>query len=252
MDRTSRFSRATPEARLSALGVISAFPEADGVVGDLGGGSLELIDIAQGAARRTASLPLGSLRLGDLTAERRCMLTRLIDDHLDRLGWIERVAGRDFFAVGGVWRSLARAYMEDIGYPLQVIHGYTVAGATAESYCEQLAALDPGVLQSVVGVARRRLNSLPVGALLLARLLRRGRPARVVFSVFGLREGILYDRLSLLARETDPLLVSCREIADKVGRFPAAATALENWISGFLPGLSPNGQANAAGDCRTF
>ena len=40
------------EAELTALGVISGVHQADGIVGDLGGGSLELIDVHGTRARR--------------------------------------------------------------------------------------------------------------------------------------------------------------------------------------------------------
>jgi hypothetical protein len=45
-----------------ATGVISSIIDADGIVGDLGGGSLELVDVAGGATGPAFSLPLGALR----------------------------------------------------------------------------------------------------------------------------------------------------------------------------------------------
>src|SRR6516164_10684900 len=54
------------EARLSALGVISSIYKADGVVGDLGGGSLELTDVRDRQCAPRITLPLGGLSLMDL------------------------------------------------------------------------------------------------------------------------------------------------------------------------------------------
>jgi exopolyphosphatase/guanosine-5'-triphosphate,3'-diphosphate pyrophosphatase len=54
---------AKAEARLAGEGVLSAIPDADGIVGDLGGGSLELVDVRKGRASRGISIPLGVLRL---------------------------------------------------------------------------------------------------------------------------------------------------------------------------------------------
>src|SRR5918998_5198028 len=51
------------EAMMAGQGVLSGIPEADGIVGDLGGGSLELVDVADGTVRNKASLPFGVLRL---------------------------------------------------------------------------------------------------------------------------------------------------------------------------------------------
>ena len=55
------------EAEMAALGVLSGAPEADGVVGDLGGGSLELVHLVdgsiaeQGDAASRAAQPLRRL-----------------------------------------------------------------------------------------------------------------------------------------------------------------------------------------------
>ena len=46
------------EAQLSALGVVSGIHRPDGIVGDLGGGSLELVDISGHRVRKGVTLPL--------------------------------------------------------------------------------------------------------------------------------------------------------------------------------------------------
>ena len=57
------------EAKLSALGVISGVHKPDGIVGDLGGGSLELIDVRGNRVHSGVTLPLGSLALQDAIAK---------------------------------------------------------------------------------------------------------------------------------------------------------------------------------------
>ena len=57
------------EGKRAGQGVLSAIPDADGIVGDLGGGSLELVEVAGGQRARSASLPLGVLRLDALAAK---------------------------------------------------------------------------------------------------------------------------------------------------------------------------------------
>ncbi len=226
------------EARLSALGVISAFPDADGVVGDLGGGSLELVDIDCVVPRKTVSLPLGPLRLLELTGDNRAEQIHQIDRYLSTVDWIDRLRGRNFYAVGGVWRSIARAHMEEDEYPLQVIQGYTLRRRKVTAFCDLLSRFDSDSVAAMPGVARRRLETIPLGALLLSRLLRLGRPDQVIFSAFGLREGVLFDRLSPADKGQDPLLASCAEIASKSGRFPPIAKAAEFWVKGLFPDLS--------------
>src|ERR1700710_2073913 len=54
------------EGKRAGQGVLSAIPDADGIVGDLGGGSLELVEVKKGEIRDRASFPLGVLRVAAL------------------------------------------------------------------------------------------------------------------------------------------------------------------------------------------
>ncbi len=96
------------EARLAAQGIMMGFIDADGIAGDLGGGSLELIDLAQDHLNEAATLPLGGLRLIDTTGNKIERATDVIDNALASLPWIKNGTGRTFYAVGGTWRSLPR------------------------------------------------------------------------------------------------------------------------------------------------
>lgn len=226
------------EARLSAQGVLSAFPGADGVMGDLGGGSLEMVDISAGELSHHATMPLGPLRLGALSNRNRADLEARIDGHLGKLDWLDRLYERPIYAVGGAWRSLARAHMADNKYPLEVIHGYEIDGEQALDYLDQVSGARKNQLQAIPGVATRRSASVSMAALILSRVMRLGRASGLKFSAFGLREGCLYDQLPQNEKSLDPLLASCSIIAGKSGRFPLAPELVERWIRGFLPELS--------------
>lgn len=222
------------EARLSALGVISAVPEADGVVGDLGGGSLELVDVQNGQARRFESTPLGPLRLGELTRQNRDDLIRQIDGCLTKVRWLDALEGRDLFAVGGAWRSLARAHMELTDYPLEVIHHYAIGADEAARFLDEITRMGRKDLRALDAVSKRRIDKLPVTALVLKRTIELGRAREVIFSSFGLREGCLYDRLPQGEQARDPLVDSCMDIANKSSRFSPHPEALERWIAPFF------------------
>src|SRR5215470_10897185 len=114
------------EARLSALGVLSGMPEADGVMGDLGGGSLELVALNRGEIGEQATLPLGPLRIMELGEGEPKRARGAVDAALAGLLWLESCAGRVFYAVGGAWRAIARIHIEQSRYPLHVIHHYRV------------------------------------------------------------------------------------------------------------------------------
>ena len=195
------------EAELAASGILMGFREADGIAGDLGGGSLELIDIAGGRSREAVTLPLGGLRLIDTSGERLDKAQQLADDHLGRVAWLPRGEGRTFYAVGGTWRTLARLHMDHTAYPLRVMHGYRIDAREAIDFCEDVRKARK--LSDIAGVGeipRPRREVLPYGALGLERLLRRMKPKDVVFSVFGIREGLLFSLLSDIERRRDPLI----------------------------------------------
>src|SRR5437763_9811873 len=105
------------EAEFTALGVISGVHRADGVVGDLGGGSLELVDIRGMHARHGLTRPLGGLALADISAKSIKKAEKFVKKSLGGLPVLKACEDRTFYAVGGTWRSFARLHMWQTGYP---------------------------------------------------------------------------------------------------------------------------------------
>jgi exopolyphosphatase/guanosine-5'-triphosphate,3'-diphosphate pyrophosphatase len=224
-----RILSGSEEARLSAQGVVSGIADADGIMGDLGGGSVELVGLDRGRLGPHVTLPLGPLRVGDAALADRDLARGLIDQHLEGVPWIGDLRGRNFYAVGGAWRSLARIHMEQTGHPLHVIQQYRIERAQAEELMRIMSRLGRRTLAAISGLSRRRLDTLPFAALLLERVLRRARPDAVIFSAFGLREGYIFSQLPAAARRADPLLAAARDHADRQGRFGPMGDALEEW-----------------------
>lgn len=225
------------EARLAALGVLSGFPEADGVVGDLGGGSLELIEVSNRRLGEHATMPVGPLRIGDMAGGPGRRPSAMIDGHLKAAPWLSRLDGRTLYAVGGAWRSIAKAHMIRNNYPIEVIHGYSVERAALSEFLESLIRTPKKSAKNVPGVSRRRGDSIPTAALVLQRVLAQGQPFRVVFSAFGLREGCLYDRLTEAERDKDPLLMAADEIARETNRFAPHPETVYGWLTPMFPNL---------------
>lgn len=219
------------EARLSALGVIAGFPKADGVVGDMGGGSLELIACEAGAPGDKTTLPLGPLRLSQTGPRNMRKLTTLVDEHCASVKWLARsLKGRAFYVVGGAWRSVAKAYMAEIGYPLSIIHGFRVEAKALDSSLASMAdRIGQSEAKGIDGVSKRRQETVPYAALVLRRLIATYQPSWIVFSGTGLREGCVYDRLSAEERAQDPLLMMARSLARDYGRFEPHGEALTRW-----------------------
>lgn len=224
------------EARLSALGVVSGIAGADGLMGDLGGGSLELVALDAGRIGAQVTLPLGPLRLMDMAKGNVGAAKSIVDKHLASVEWLGPLGARAFYPVGGAWRTLARIHMGQTHYPLHVIQHYAVQRQQAEEMCDLVGRLGRRTLLSIAGISRRRLDILPFAALVLERLLRVTRPQRLVFSAFGLREGHLYSRLSAAERRKDPLIAACTDIARTHNRFGVMGERLQGWLDPLFAG----------------
>jgi exopolyphosphatase/guanosine-5'-triphosphate,3'-diphosphate pyrophosphatase len=217
------------EGRLSAFGVIAGIPDAQGLMGDLGGASVELVQIAGGQVGPTASLPIGPLRLADIADDER-HLRDAIDGHLDGLSWLQNRSFNAFYAVGGAWRALARIHMEQDGYPLHVIQQYTLSRGKAEDFLDLVAHQSRKSLEKIPAVSRKRMETVPFAARMLHRLLKRTQTKRLVFSAYGLREGHLYSLLDEEEQQRDPLIAGAEAMAASHRRFGADGDELFRWI----------------------
>lgn len=220
-----RVLSAEQEATLAGLGVISGIPAADGIAGDLGGGSLELVDVAAGQASAPMSMPLGVLRLAGSGKRARQLLARSVRE----AGLSGAAEGRSLYLVGGSWRALARIDMILADYPLPIIHQYRMAPERAG---ELARAVDPGDPSWAGAIAPARLASSPAAAMLLATLVEELRPEQLVVSAFGIREGLLYSQLGTKQRALDPLTAAAREMSNADRRVETLGDSLDSWLSG--------------------
>ena len=221
------------EARAAALGVAASFHRAEGVVGDLGGGSVDLSVVTpDGPSEPEASLPIGTLPVTRMLLARDMPVADWIDERLAGVPWLERAAaGRNFYVVGGGWRALARIRLAMSETPLKVVHDYRILAAEALTLGRTIANLDPEELRTVPGMPGRRIETVRAAAILLERVVRRLEPERVVFSAFGLREGRLFSRLSPAALREDPLLAGARDFGRGRSRLPEIGAAMGEWTA---------------------
>jgi exopolyphosphatase/guanosine-5'-triphosphate,3'-diphosphate pyrophosphatase len=230
------------EAEMAGEGVVAAFPEADGVVGDLGGGSLELVRIERGVARHASSFPLGVLRIGAIRKRGPSALRDAVRHSLAEAGWAGRGAGLPFYLVGGSWRALARLVMWRTGYPLPIVHGYVMPTASAAQIAKTLIDLDKAELKAVPGLSTSRAATLPDAAALLAAVAGELGSASLVTSAYGLREGVLHRSLPEDVRRQDPLICATREEGRRLGRFAEHGDLLDRWMGPLFEG---EGQGDA-------
>ncbi len=219
------------EAEMAGEGVLAAFPDADGIVGDLGGGSLELARVSGGKVHARASFSLGVLRVAEIRSRGPRALRNQVEQLLREGGWKGRGKGLPFYLVGGSWRALARLVMHMTGYPLPIVHGYTMPVDVAQRVVRALAHLDKARLREIPQLSSSRAAALPDAAALLTLVSRELGSASMVTSAYGLREGVLHRNLPEDVRNMDPLICATREEGRRLGRFPEHGDLLDRWIA---------------------
>jgi exopolyphosphatase / guanosine-5'-triphosphate,3'-diphosphate pyrophosphatase len=232
------------EAELTALGVISGVHQGDGVVGDLGGGSLELVDVHGTRARHGLTRPLGGLALADISTKSLKKAEKFVKKTLGALPVLKGCEDRTFYAVGGTWRALARLHMWQTGYPLHVLHGYAIAADDALEFARLVHRVDVESLSNIEIVANARRPLLPYAALVLEYILRIGKPRQVMFSALGVREGLLYSLLKQKDKEKDALIEAARGLNRLRSRSPRHGEELVEWTDRFMAssGLDETGE----------
>lgn len=217
------------EAAYSARGVISAFHRPDGVAGDLGGGSLELIEVSGDEAGTGITLPLGGLRLQEMAKDSPAAAANIAREELRRVQFLAGGRGRTFYCVGGTWRNLARLHMLSNNYPLPVMHHYELPVDEMAGFLDLVMGDDLSKMRGVKRISKTRRALLPYGAAVLREIIDVMQPKAIVASAAGVREGYLHSLLSAEERHRDPLISAAEELAILRARSVTHARELAAW-----------------------
>ena len=222
------------EAAMSAAGLRCGILQADGIMADIGGGSLELVGLDTQGVHQAVTLRLGVIRLADRSEGNLDRARDIADADLDGVTWLGDGADRSLYLVGGAWRALARVHMQQVKYPLNIVHCYTIGHEAARELTNFVVG--PG---KVPGLPRRRAEDIPYAALVLRRLLRATGARQVVFSAYGIREGWFLRSVPPSVRAEDPLLASVRADAERMSRDVRLPPALIGWTAPLFPYETP-------------
>ncbi len=210
------------EAKYGALGVISSLHHPRGLVCDLGGGSLELAEIAYDnedgkvTLLNPSSMPLGVLRLKSIAEQAEKKKERMqhtattIRDYIHTRGMSEH---ETLYLIGGSFRTIGKMHMEHHHYPYPIIHAYEADTAGLREVLHRIINATPKQLLNMPGMSKKRADNLAYAALCLDILLEESDARRVVFSAHGVREGVLYDRLPYPTQQQEALLQSALDMA---------------------------------------
>jgi exopolyphosphatase/guanosine-5'-triphosphate,3'-diphosphate pyrophosphatase len=216
------------EGRRSALGVLAGMGSVKGLTGDLGGSSLELTRLCGRKVGKAVSLPLGPLAVGveDLKKAK-----SIIDAELEQSASVLADTGPDFYAVGGAWRAFAQMAMALDDYPLRLLHQYEMSAAKVVRAADFAIGQSEASLLAIPELSSKRVTTLPYAALLLKRLMKRGKFKRVIVSANGLREGVVCAATPELVKNGDPLLSGADALARGAAVERALGPALQGWIA---------------------
>ena len=221
------------EAELAGLGVVSAIPQANGIVADLGGGSLELVGVARGAVGEGITLPLGVFRLGEDPDSG--IIAKAIRSGIKNGRLKDAARGHCLYLVGGSFRALALLDMKIMGHPLPIIHHHRILPDRLVDLRAALAKMDVAQLKAHTRISSARIPTLPAVVTLLETMMNVLGPREVHVSAFGLREGLLYRELDPATKEEDPLLAAAVEVGDRLGRFGDHGAAIDIWMDPLFP-----------------
>ncbi|MEE2860915.1 MAG: Ppx/GppA family phosphatase [Pseudomonadota bacterium] len=224
------------EARLSAQGVLLGWPDARGLVCDIGGNSMELAEVADGKVGRRVTSQLGPFRLQQIDPDK-------LRDHISGiLGQLAEEMGirhERIYLVGGSWRAIARLDMERLNYPMTVLHEYRMTPETVADTVSWIGKHDLNTLRSRVGISASRIELVPLASHVLSQLVEVFTPKELFISSYGIREGLLYEHMSAELRRRDPLIEAARFTEKQMSRMPGFGKKLYHFLLPLFPDISP-------------
>lgn len=226
------------EARLSAQGVLLGWPEAKGIVCDIGGSSMELALIGDGRIGKRVTSPLGPFRLQQIEGgakARKKHIEKIVKGLKAELDTTQA----KLYLVGGSWRAIARLDMERRGYPLTVLHEYRMTKDSALETVDWIAQSNLSDLRQRTGTSAERMELVPLACEVLAQLVRTFRPKEIDISSYGIREGLLYEHMPQRLRARDPLIESCRFSEATMARMPGFGKKLFLFLEPLFKTASP-------------
>jgi exopolyphosphatase / guanosine-5'-triphosphate,3'-diphosphate pyrophosphatase len=217
------------EARLSAQGVLLGWPEAQGIVCDIGGNSMELARIGGGKVGKRASTQLGPFRLLQIEGgieKRRAHIDRVLKAVQADL----KSSGERIYLVGGSWRVIARLDMERRNYPLTVLHEYRMTPKGLLDTLDWIAANDLTMLRARTGTSGERMELVPQACEVLREMITIFKPSEIDISAYGIREGLLFEQMPERLRARDPLIEAARMSEMTSARVPGFGKKLFEFL----------------------
>lgn len=189
------------EAHYGYLAAVNSTTLSEGCVLDLGGGSMQLVQVADRREVTSGSWPMGAVRMterflsgSDLPSRKQLdKLRSHVTDKLARAPWLADCGPR-LVGVGGTVRNLANAAQRAAGHPPLGVQGECVSAAALDELVQRLAALPPAERAKVPGIKQARADLILAGAVVIQATMAAGGFEALEATEAGLREGVFFSR----------------------------------------------------------
>ncbi|MGI8729561.1 MAG: HD domain-containing protein [Solirubrobacteraceae bacterium] len=188
------------EAHYGYLAAVNSTTIADGIVLDLGGGSLQLVEVKSRHPRRSGSWPLGAVRMTEhFLADadeapkkaRKALRAHVIQTLQDDAPWLAG-SGRRLVGIGGTIRNLAAATQAEAGHPSLGVQGFEIEREQLDALISKLADMPASQRSSVKGIKDGRADLILAGAIVVQSVLQAGDFDAIEVTEAGLREGVFF------------------------------------------------------------
>jgi exopolyphosphatase/guanosine-5'-triphosphate,3'-diphosphate pyrophosphatase len=209
------------EAELAAKGVIAAIPDASGTMIDMGGGSIELASIHENQLSKIKSFPLGVLNFEQKDKEFKNFIKELSAKHKLQ---------KNFYLIGGTFRSIARCYIHLNEMPLNEIHQLKIKKNDFKSLQSKISAFNFDQLTKVPKISIDRVKHLHIALKVIDQIFFNTQCEELIYPRYGVREGYIYSKLSKKLQNQDPTEISLDLIAKSRCRFLLFNEKSFRWI----------------------
>jgi exopolyphosphatase/guanosine-5'-triphosphate,3'-diphosphate pyrophosphatase len=188
------------EARYGYLAAVNSTTLSDGVMLDIGGGSMQLVHLVGRHSRELDSWRLGAVRMserfltGDGPAKPKQVreLVGYVTAKLERAPWLGRCGPR-LVGIGGTIRNLAAAAQRDLDVPEAGVQGYVIAREELDRLVEELASRTPAERAKFPGIKPSRGDIILGGAIVVQTVMEVGGFEGIEVTEAGLREGVFFE-----------------------------------------------------------
>ncbi len=189
------------ESYFDYLGVINTLDVRDCLILDTGGGSTEIVQVADRRLANAVSIPYGAVVLtegflngGNPSRSDLKKTEEFLAIRIREIPWLRNLRGTTVVGLGGSIRNLAKIHRNQKGFDQFGLHNYAVGAADVAAGYERLSGLRTDERRKIQGLGKDRADIILGGLVPLKAVMEMTRAERLLICGHGLRDGVFFDR----------------------------------------------------------